>query len=62
MSSWPWRLAKLIDPNVPQEEAQGIAHQLFQANECCLDDISLRLRAKIGAELDVFLPRTAHTE
>ena len=44
-SSYPWKLAQIANPLLPQQKALEMATDFLSAKECCLDEgFSLRLR------------------
>lgn len=45
VNAWPWRLALLVADGVSHEEKRRVARLLMDAADCCLDDLSARIKA-----------------
>ena len=44
---WPWCLCHVVDTRRPMEHRLDWAHQLLDADLCCLDEFSRKLRARL---------------
>ena len=50
LESWPWRLASLVDPRVPDTTKTTVATEFMSAKACCLPfGFARRLQARIGS-------------
>ena len=44
--SWPYKLVRLVSPQVVGEERAGVEQELCNASQCCLDtDMSLKVQS-----------------
>ena len=46
MEAFPWKLAKLYDPAVPQIERNMACTRFLEVRPCCLDPFSAKIRAQ----------------
>ena len=53
-STWPWKLAKIVDARATRAEKESVAREFWHEPECCLDDdFSLKLRRMCTTWTDV---------
>ena len=53
---WPWRLVAAVEPTLNDDRKLRVSSELFNANDGCLDPLSIQLKGIIGRRENILMP------